>query len=61
MTTKNTHGKTVHDLRDLVPVKLALPDVSSEYVGVLPRPKDDVPNIDSPSIGNEPPGQATHD
>jgi hypothetical protein len=61
MTTKKTDKKTVHDLRDLVPVKLAVPDVSAEYVGVLPRPKTDGPNIDSPSIGNEPPGQATHD
>jgi hypothetical protein len=61
MTAKKTDKKTVHDLRDLVPVKLALPDVSGEYVGVLPPSTSDGPPIDSPSIGNEPPGQATHD
>jgi hypothetical protein len=61
MTAKNADKKKGHDLRDLVPVKVALPDVSREFVGVPPAPNGDGPSIDSPSIGNEPPGQATHD
>jgi hypothetical protein len=59
--TKKTDKKAIHDLRDLTPVRGALPDVSAEYVGALPLSKSEGPNIDSPSIGNEPPGQATHD
>ncbi len=61
MTAKKTDTKKVHDLRDEASVKVAVPDVSGEFVGVKPLPATDGPSIDSPSIGNEPPGQATHD
>ncbi len=58
---KKKAGKKVHDLRDDVAVKGAVPDVSGAFVGVVPLPTAEGANIDSPSIGNEPPGQATHD
>lgn len=61
MKTKKVGKAKIHDLRDLAPVKVAVPDVSGEFAGVEPSPASDEPNIVSPSIGNEPTGQATHD
>ena len=61
MKTKKIGKATIHDLRDLVSVKLAVPDVSSKFAGSVPSPANDGPNIASPNIGNEPIGQATHE
>lgn len=51
----------VRDLRDLAPVKVAVPDVSGEFAGAVPSSETDGQNIVSPSIGHEPPGQGTSD
>lgn len=60
MKTKKAVKPKLHDLRDLTPVEVAVPDVSGEFVGLVPSPATDGPDIVSPSIGNEPVGQATH-
>ncbi|MGA7711498.1 MAG: hypothetical protein WCA81_06320 [Rhizomicrobium sp.] len=61
MKTKKAGKAKIHDLRDLAPVRLAVPDVSGELVGVMPLPATDGENIVSPGVGNLPPGQATHE
>ncbi|MGA7675959.1 MAG: hypothetical protein WCA78_13055 [Rhizomicrobium sp.] len=61
MKTKKDIKQILRDLRDLTPVRLAVPDVSGEFAGLVPSPATDGPNIVSPDIGNEPIGQATHE
>jgi hypothetical protein len=61
MKTKKTVKPILRDLRDLTPVETAVPDVSGEFAGLMPSSATGGPNIVSPSIGTEPPGQATHD
>ena len=61
MKPKKVVKPIVHDLRGVAPIELAVSDVSGEFAGVEPLPVTDGPKIVSPSIGNEVPGQATHD
>ena len=61
MKAKETEKQKVHDLRDLTPVKVAVPDVSGAFAGAVPPPATDGPNIMSPTIGKEPDGQGTSD
>jgi hypothetical protein len=61
MKAKKPAKPVVHDLRDLLPVKGAVPDVSGEFPGLLPPSESDGPDIVSPAIGHEPAGQTTND
>jgi len=60
MKAKKTY-RTVHDLRDIDPVKTAVPDVSSEFAGLEASPGAGEARIVAPGIGVQTPGQTTHE
>lgn len=61
MKWKKTYRTTVHDLRDIDPAKIAVPDVAGEFAGLETSPGTKDARILSPSIGVQMPGQTTHE
>lgn len=61
MKLKKTHRTVVRDLRDIDVVKLAMPDVSDRLAGFNPSPETQGPNIVTPGVGVQTPGQTTHE
>ena len=58
MKSKRTY-RTVHDLRDIDPTKIAVPDVSSEFATL--DASLGTKNARAPGIGVQTPGQTTHE
>jgi len=61
MKSKKPYQTTVHDLRDIDPVKVAVPDVSAEFAGLKPSPGTGEAGIVTPGVGVQTPGQTTHE
>jgi hypothetical protein len=60
MKSKKTY-RTVHDLRDIDPTKIAMPDVSGEFAGLAVSHGAKDARIVSPGVGVQTPGQTTHE
>lgn len=61
MKTKKPDKMRVHDLRDDMPVRVAVPDVSAELAGGAPSSALEGPNVVSPSVDVQATGQTTHE
>jgi hypothetical protein len=61
MKSKKTYQTTVHDLRDIDPVKIAVPDVSAEFTGLEASPGTKDARIVTPGVRVQTPGQTTHE
>ena len=60
MKWKKTY-RTVHDLRDIDPTKIAMPDVSGEFAGLAVSHGAKDARIVSPSVGVQTRSQTTHE
>ncbi len=61
MNSKKTDQTPVRDLRNIDPVKVAVPDVSGELAGLETPPGAKDARIVTPGVGVQTPGQTTHE
>jgi hypothetical protein len=61
MKPKKEEKRTVHDLRDISSVRVAVPDVAGELAGAVPLAGSKGPRIVTPGVGVQTPGQTTHE
>jgi len=61
MKSKKIYRTTVHDLRDIDPTKIAVPDMSGEFAGLGASRGANDARIVTPGTGVQTQGQTTHE